>query len=158
MKSTPNYITPKGIEKLRFEFHQLIHHERPQLVETIAWAAGNGDRSENADYIYGKRRLREIDRKLKILTEKIENALVVDPSTIQSDKILFGATVLLLNELNEEKKLQIVGEDEINPKEGLISWKSPIAKAMLNKKAGDSFLLTLPNKEMEYEILSVTYR
>jgi transcription elongation factor GreB len=108
MANSPNYITPKGLEKLKDELRALIQDERPQLVKTVAWAASNGDRSENADYIYGKRRLREIDKRSAILTKKIEEAQVVDPAKIKSEKIVFGATVTLLDEEGAEKKYQIV--------------------------------------------------
>src|ERR1700722_19593519 len=109
--SSPNYITPQGLKRLQDEFKELFHGERPKLVETVAWAAGNGDRSENGDYIYGKRRLREIDSRLKFLRDRIEAAQVVDPSTVTSDKVVFGATVTVRYEDDTEKTYQIVGED-----------------------------------------------
>src|SRR5271165_4820123 len=108
-----NYITPAGFRKLQEEFRQLFHDERPKLVETVAWAAGNGDRSENGDYIYGKRRLREIDKRLKFLRDRIENANVVDPATVTSDKVVFGALVTIEDEDRATRSYQIVGEDEI---------------------------------------------
>src|SRR5262245_41823255 len=121
----PNYITPEGLQALKAELKQLLHVERPALVKTVAWAASNGDRSENADYIYGKRRLREIDKRVGMLTAKIEEAQVVDPSTLSTEKVVFGLTVVVEDEDGNEKNYQIVGEDEINIDLGKISWKSP---------------------------------
>jgi transcription elongation factor GreB len=152
-----NYITPEGFQRLQEEFRQLFHEERPKLVETVAWAAGNGDRSENGDYIYGKRRLREIDRRLKFLRDRIENAQVVDPSTVQSDKVVFGATVTIEYEDGKKKTLQIVGEDEIDPAKNRISWKSPMAKALLGKKVGDEVEVRLPAGEIYAEIRELVY-
>src|SRR5476651_2559148 len=130
MSDTLNYITPEGFKKLQDEFKALFHDERPKLVETVAWAAGNGDRSENGDYIYGKRRLREIDKRLKFLRDRIENAQVVDPSTVKNTKVVFGASVTIVDEDGERRTYRIVGEDEIAPGENKISWKSPMAKAL----------------------------
>lgn len=142
-----NYITPEGLEKLRAEYHELMHVERPKLVEVVAWAASNGDRSENADYQYGKRRLREIDKRVHFLTKKIEDAEVVDPAKLQGSKVLFGAWVTLSNEDGDEVKYQIVGEDEFDVKAGKISWKSPVARALLGKMAGDEVKLVKPSGE-----------
>ncbi len=157
MAAGQNYITPQGLEKLKDELRALIQNERPALVKTVAWAASNGDRSENADYIYGKRRLREIDKRVGILTKKIENAQVVDPSKMTSEKIVFGATVTLTDEDGVEKTFQIVGEDEINTEEGRISWKSPIAVALLGKKAGDEIVIKRPAGEWYVEITKVSF-
>ncbi|MBK7845445.1 MAG: transcription elongation factor GreB [Bdellovibrionales bacterium] len=157
MANAPNYITPSGLEALRNEYRELFHQERPKLVETIAWAAGNGDRSENADYIYGKRRLREIDRRLHFLGQRIEMAQVVDPKSVSADKVLFGATVTVLNEQNEPKTYQIVGEDEIDVSRGKISWKSPLAKALLNKKQGEEALIHKPTGDSIVEIIRIEY-
>lgn len=157
MANAPNYITPSGLEALRNEYRELFHRERPKLVETIAWAAGNGDRSENADYIYGKRRLREIDRRLHFLGQRIEMAQVVDPKSVSADKVLFGATVTVLNEQNEPKTYQIVGEDEIDVSRGKISWKSPLAKALLNKKQGEEALIHKPTGDSIVEIIRIEY-
>lgn len=143
--SGKNYITPIGFQKLRAEYQQLLHGERPKVVETVAWAASNGDRSENADYLYGKRRLREIDRRLRFLTERLEAAEVVDPHTTKSDRVLFGALVTIVDEDGVELKYQIVGEDELDPKSGKISWKSPVAAALLGKKLGDEVMVQKPN-------------
>ncbi len=156
MKS-PNYITPQGIERLKDSLRALIHDERPKLVQTVQWAASNGDRSENADYTYGKRRLREIDKLSAILTKKIEEAQVVDPKTIQNSKVVFGATVTIADEEGEEKTYQIVGIDETNVEQGKVSWVSPIAKALLGKKVGDEVIVNKPNGKSVYEILQIQY-
>ncbi|OFZ18805.1 MAG: transcription elongation factor GreB [Bdellovibrionales bacterium RBG_16_40_8] len=153
-----NYITPSGLEKLKAELKDLIHVERPQLVKTVAWAASNGDRSENADYIYGKRRLREIDRRSAFLTNKIEEALVVDPKTVRSDKVVFGATITVSDENGETKIFQIVGDDEIDAAKGRVSWKSPVARALLGKKVGDEVNIHRPKGEWSVEILSVEFK
>ena len=158
MSQPPNYITPEGLENLRAEYRDLFHRERPQLVETIAWAAGNGDRSENGDYIYGKRRLREIDRRLRFLAQKIEDAQIVDPRTINLDYIVFGATVTLEMPNGDKKQYQIVGEDEINPHLGKISWKSPMAKALIHKKIGDEAIIARPLGDIVVEILNIEYK
>lgn len=158
MSKTPNYITPAGFERLQTEFKELFYTERPKLVETIAWAAGNGDRSENGDYIYGKRRLRQIDSRLKFLRDRIESAQVVDPSQQSADRILFGATVTLLTEDDEEKTYQIVGEDETDAKTMKISWKSPMAKALMNHKVGDEVKVIRPNGPLYCEILKIEYK
>lgn len=153
----PNYITPSGLEKLKAELKQLIYGERPQLVKTVAWAASNGDRSENADYIYGKRRLREIDKRTGVLTKKIEEAQVVDPKKIQSDKVVFGATVTVVDEEGEKKRYQIVGEDEIDVEKNKISWCSPFAGALLGKKQGDEVIVRRPAGELVVEIIEIQF-
>lgn len=153
-----NYITPQGLEKLRLEYQNLIQVERPKIVETVTWAASNGDRSENADYIYGKRRLREIDSRLRFLSKRMEKAEVVDPSTIKSEKILFGATVVVENEDGKEFQYQIIGEDEIDISGGKISWRSPIAKALLGKKAGDEVIVQKPKGQEILNILEIKYK
>lgn len=152
-----NYMTPEGLKKLQAEFSALMHGERPKVVETVAWAASNGDRSENADYIYGKKRLREIDRRLRWLTERLESAEVVDPKQVKSDKVVFGATVTIIDEDGESATYQIVGEDETDIKAGKISWKSPVAKALLGKKAGDEVIIQKPTGEMPVEIDRIEY-
>jgi transcription elongation factor GreB len=151
-----NYITPQGFKKLQDEFKQLFHDERPKLVETVAWAAGNGDRSENGDYIYGKRRLREIDKRLKFLRDRIESAQVVDPATVTNNRVVFGATVTIEDEEGEHKTYQIVGEDEIEV--GRISWKSPMAKALLGKALGDEVEIVRPAGVLVAEILRIEYK
>lgn len=143
--SEKNYITPVGFEKLKSEYHQLVSVERPKLVETVAWAASNGDRSENADYIYGKRRLREIDKRLKILSDKLDSAEVVDPKQLKTDKVVFGLKVTIENEDGEEITYQIVGEDESNIPLGKISWKSPVARQLLGKKIDDEIIINKPS-------------
>lgn len=144
MAEKKNYITPFGLAKLKAEYNELFHNERPKLVETIAWAASNGDRSENADYIYGKRRLREIDKKLRFLTGRLEDAILVDPKNLSGDKVVFGATVTIMDEDENLKTYQIVGEDEFDIKLGKISWRSPVAKALLGKKLGDETVIHKP--------------
>ena len=147
MEQQKNYITPDGLEKLKSEYAKLFHDERPKLVEIIAWAASNGDRSENADYIYGKRRLREIDGRLRFLTGRLENAFVVDPKTLSGKKVVFGATVTVVDEDEKKGTYQIVGEDESDISKGKISWKSPVAKALLGKNEGDEVTIHKPAGE-----------
>lgn len=153
-----NYITPEGLAKLKEELHQLLHIERPKVVETVAWAASNGDRSENADYQYGKRRLREIDRRVYFLSKRVEDAEVVDPKKMTAQTVLFSATVKLSTEDGEELVYQIVGEDEFDPKLGRISWKSPVAKALLGKKEGDEVKLVKPSGEQYVTIEAIEYK
>ena len=148
-----NYVTPEGFDKLKEEYNQLFHGERPKLVEVIAWAASNGDRSENADYIYGKRRLREIDRRLKFLGDQIDKAEVVNPKEIKSDKVVFGATVTYSDEDGHRFTYQIVGEDEFDVKIGKISWKSPVAKQLLGKKIDDEIVLKKPSGDEEVIVI-----
>lgn len=151
-----NYITPTGLEKLKTELRKLRDEERPKLLETIAWAAGNGDRSENADYIYGKKRLREIEKRLRFLTKRLEIAEVVDPATISTEKVSFGARVTIRDESGATVDYQIVGEDEIDTAAGQISWQSPIAKALLGKKQGDAVSVHRPAGTIEVEIVAIT--
>jgi transcription elongation factor GreB len=154
----PNYITPEGFERLKNEMEWLIREERPKVVETVAWAASNGDRSENGDYIYGKRRLREIDRRLRFLTKRLEIAQVVDPQQqLENDQIFFGAYVLIADEQGTEQRFQIVGIDETNPSQGKISWISPIAKALLKAREGDRVSFISPSGRREIDILEVSY-
>lgn len=158
MAESKNYITPSGLEKLRAEYAQLLHVERPKVVEVVAWAASNGDRSENADYIYGKRRLREIDRRLRWLGGRLEKVEVVDPSTVKSDRVVFGATVTVLDEDETPATYQIVGEDETDVKSGRISWKSPLAKALMGKREGDEVLFEKPAGPETLLIEKIDYR
>ena len=153
-----NYITPSGLERLRSEYSQLFHVERPKIVETVAWAASNGDRSENADYIYGKRRLREIDSRLRFLAGRMEKAEVVDPSQLKGDKVLFGATVTVLDEEEKLHTYQIVGEDEWDIQKQKISWKSPVAKALMGKKVNDQVIVHKPHGEEVLEIQKIEFR
>lgn len=157
MESKKNYITPEGLEKLKSEYAKLFHDERPRLVEIVAWAASNGDRSENADYIYGKRRLREIDSRLRFLVGRLEIAEIIDPKTLSGEKVVFGATVTLLDEDNDAKIYQIVGEDETDISRGKISWRSPVAKALLGKKEGDEVLIHKPSGETYVTIEKVEF-
>ncbi len=154
-----NYITVLGYKRLCDELHDLVTKERPVLVNTINWAASNGDRSENADYIYGKRRLRELDKRIRMLTQKIENAEVVDPKIHDgNEKIFFGAQVTVLRNDRIEQVVTIVGQDEIDPKKNFISWTSPLASSLLRKTIGDSFKVKLPHgSEDLIEIIDVVY-
>lgn len=152
-----NYITPAGLEKLKSEYRELFQVERPKLVETIAWAASNGDRSENADYIYGKRRLREVDRRLGFLSSRLEKAVIVDISLSPVDQVSFGATVLLEDEDEKTYTYQVVGEDESLPEQGKISWTSPLAQALLSKKIGDEVVVQRPAGEKVYFIKKISY-
>jgi transcription elongation factor GreB len=153
-----NYITSKGLARLQDEHHELSCVERPEVTKTVAWAASNGDRSENADYIYGKKRLREIDRRVRFLSQRIDSAVVVDPVGILTQKIQFGATVTLLDEENESKIITIVGVDEINTAKGLISWRSPIGSSLIGKEVGDTIEVLTPKGVINYEVLEIIYR
>ncbi|HEY4374888.1 MAG TPA: transcription elongation factor GreB [Burkholderiales bacterium] len=156
---TKNYITPAGFAALRAEFDELYRNERPKLVETIAWAASNGDRSENGDYIYGKRRLRQIDSRIRFLSRRIEAAEVVDPSRQENDEqIFFGATVTYANTKGDELTIQIVGVDEAEPSAGRISWVSPVARALLKAREGDVVNLMTPAGREELEVLEIRYQ
>jgi transcription elongation factor GreB len=158
MAERKNYITPAGFEKLRSEYAELLNVERPKTVEVVAWAASNGDRSENADYQYGKRRLREIDKRLFFLKNRLEDAEVVDPATIKSDKVVFGATVSLENEEGETLVYQIVGEDEIDIKQKKISWRSPLAAAILGRKLDDEVKVSKPSGDETMIIVDILYK
>lgn len=153
-----NYITPEGLTKLKDEYHQLCNVERPKVVETVTWAASNGDRSENADYQYGKRRLREIDSRLRFLTQRLDRAEVVDPKSLSGDKVLFGATVTVSDEEGDEKVFQIVGEDEFDVKRNRISWRSPVAKSLLGKKLGDEVTVQKPSGTETYVIEKIEFK
>lgn len=154
----PRFITPQGFARLRAEYEQLFSTERPKLVDTIAWAAGNGDRSENGDYIYGRKRLREIDRRLSYLAKAMKNAKVVDPAAQeQRDTIRFGATVELADEDDERRTLTLVGEDEADATNGFISWAAPIARALIGARVGDERTVRLPSGEKSYEIMGIRY-
>ena len=156
---TKNYITPSGYAALRAEFDELFRVERPKLVETIAWAASNGDRSENGDYIYGKRRLRQVDSRIRFLSKRIENAEVVDPARQENtEQIFFGATVEYSNARGEESTIQIVGVDEAEPSKGRISWVSPVARALLKAREGDVVNLMTPAGREELEVLEIRYQ
>jgi transcription elongation factor GreB len=152
-----NYITPKGYKKLQDELNQLLKVERPEVTKLVQWAASNGDRSENADYLYGKKRLREIDRRLRFLSQRLEAAVLVEPTTVNSSKVQFGATVALLDEDGNERTFSIVGVDEVDTARSRISWQSPIGRSLLGKESGDEVLVKVPTGELTYEIISVTY-
>lgn len=153
-----NYITPDGFRRLEDEFAELQKSERPKIVETVAWAAGNGDRSENGDYIYGKRRLREIDRRLRFLRKRMEIAEVVDPARQKNHaQVYFGATVTYLTGHGEEKTVKIVGIDEARSELHEISWISPVAKALLKAAEGDSVEVRTPKGIERIEILKILY-
>lgn len=156
--TTPNYITPAGAARLQAEFDELFKVERPQVVQTVSWAAGNGDRSENGDYIYGKKRLREIDSRLRYLGKQLERAKIIDPKEVESDRIVFGATVQFVDTEGEEYEWQIVGEDEVDPEQGKISWKSPVARALLGKQEGDETKLKRPKGDLLVEIVSIRFK
>jgi len=156
---TKNYITPAGYQKLRDELEQLWKVERPALVQTITWAASNGDRSENGDYIYGKKRLREIDRRIRFLSKRLDLAEVVDPAQRETcDQVFFGATVTVCGEDGTAKTYSIVGVDEANPSLSLISWVSPLARAMLKAREGDVVKVQVPGGVDELEIVEISYR
>ncbi|EPZ15726.1 transcription elongation factor GreB [Thauera terpenica 58Eu] len=154
-----NYMTRRGYDALRVELDQLVRIERPQMVETVAWAAGNGDRSENGDYIYGKKRLREIDRRIRFLIKRVESAEVVDPERQQGlEQVFFGATVSFCDlDTEEEQTWQIVGVDEADAAHGRISWISPLARAVLKAKVGDVVRFQSPAGMREIEVVDVRY-
>jgi len=154
----PNYITPTGYGRMRAEYQRLFEVERPALVETISWAAGNGDRSENGDYIYGRKRLREIDRTLDRLSKKLANIQVVDPAR-QPDRsrAFFGATVTIADESDAERIVTLVGEDEADASAGRISWHSPLARALRGAAIGDLRRVMLPGGEKDYEVVGISY-
>lgn len=158
MSERVNHITPQGFRRLREEYEALFGGERPKLLETIAWAASNGDRSENADYQYGKRRLREIDRRINFLARRMKDAKVVDPA-LQPDKarIWFGATVTLADEDDNERIVTLVGEDEADAGAGRISWHSPMARAVRGAAVGDVRRVTLPAGDKDYEVIVIAY-
>lgn len=154
-----NYMTLAGYGRLRSELDQLVRDERPRIVNTVAWAASNGDRSENGDYIYGKKRLREIDRRIRFLIKRLESATVVDPQDQQNtDQVFFGATVSYEDDDGSEHVVQIVGVDEANASDGRISWISPLARALLKARVGDAVRVQSPSGLREVEVVDVRYR
>ncbi|MCW6529793.1 transcription elongation factor GreB [Sphingomonas sp. MMSM20] len=154
----PNYITPAGYAALRSEYDQLFARERPALVDTIAWAAGNGDRSENGDYIYGRKRLREIDRRLGWLSKRMKAAKVVDPAQAPDRaRVFFGATVTIADEDDNHRTLTLVGDDEADAGKGLIGWNAPLARALRGAAIGDLRRVSLPAGEREYEVTAIAY-
>jgi len=153
-----NYMTPAGYARLRAELLQLMDDERPKVVEAVHWAAKNGDRSENGDYIYGKKRLREIDRRIRFLTKRLEIAQVVDPALHHGQtQVFFGATVTYAEESGHERTVTIVGIDEADSLQGQVSWISPIARALLKAREGDAVKLVTPVGVQEIEVLQVSY-
>ncbi|MCX7189112.1 MAG: hypothetical protein RLZZ541_459 [Pseudomonadota bacterium] len=160
MADEKNYITPQGHAAIEAEFHELLKVERPALVKVVSWAAGNGDRSENGDYIYGKRRLRQIDSRLRFLMQRMDAAVIVDPATQQGlEKVFFGAWVTLYSLKHDtEHTYRIVGKDELAPSMGYISWVSPLARAMLGKQVGDVVKVIAPAGDEQYEIIDVQYQ
>ncbi|HJV50476.1 MAG TPA: transcription elongation factor GreB [Noviherbaspirillum sp.] len=153
-----NYMTPQGHQRMKQELLHLIDVERPEVVKVVSWAASNGDRSENGDYIYGKRRLREIDRRIRFLTKRLDIAEVVDPSVHHgSDQVFFGATVTYENQAGDEHTVTIVGIDELDPLNGKISWISPVARALTKAREGDCVMLRTPSGVDELTILEVRY-
>jgi transcription elongation factor GreB len=154
----PNYITPEGFARLRAEYDQLLGVERPRIVEIVSWAAGNGDRSENGDYLYGRKRMREIDGQLRRLSKKMKDARVVDPRQ-QPDrsKVFFGATVTIADEDDNHRTVTIVGNDEADASAGRIGWGSPIARALRGAAVGDLRRVTLPVGEKEYDVMEIRY-
>ena len=153
-----NYITPAGYATLRAELLALIDVERPKVVDTVHWAASNGDRSENGDYIYGKKRLREIDRRIRFLTKRLEIAVIAEPSLhFGSEQIFFGATVTYVDDVDEERTVRIVGIGEANSALGEVSWVSPIARTLLKARVGDVLRLVMPERVAEIEVLDVRY-
>jgi transcription elongation factor GreB len=159
-EGTRNYMTPGGFARLKDELDRLVGIERPELVATISWAAGNGDRSENGDYIYGKKRLREVDRRIRFLVKRLDRAEVVDPAARageDGDRVYFGATVDVVNAKGEERTVSIVGVDEIDTARGYISWVSPMARALIKAREGDTVTLMTPGGAEELEIAAVRY-
>jgi transcription elongation factor GreB len=158
IQGQPRFITAAGFAKLRAEYEELFASERPKLVETISWAAANGDRSENGDYIYGRKKLREIDRRLGYLAKVMKAAKVVDPAAQESrDQVRFGATIELADERDARRTLTIVGDDEANASVGRIGWSAPLARALIGARVGDERIVRLPAGEKSYEVMAINY-
>ena len=155
--SNPNYITPAGAKRLSDELKRLIEIERPKTVDDVATAAAYGDRSENAEYKYGKLRLREIDRRIRFLQKRLDAVVVVDPRAQQGEAVFFGAWVEVEDEEGQRKRYQLVGEDESEPGDGRISWRSPLGRALLKRRVGDVVTVKRPAGELELEIVAVLY-
>jgi len=152
-----NYITPGGFRRMREELARLWKEERPAIVTTVAWAAGNGDRSENGDYIYGKKKLREIDRRIRFLSKRLDSAMVIDNAGSQQQRVHFGATVTIAYRNGETREVTIVGVDELDSGDARISWRSPLARALLSAEAGDTVTLEAPRGVERLEIVAVRY-
>ena len=158
MTDRPRYITAEGFARIRAEYDELLGEQRPKLVETISWAAANGDRSENGDYIYGRKKLREIDRRLGYLAKVMKDAKVVDPAAQPSrDQVRFGATVELADDDDRRRVLTLVGDDEADATAGSIGWSAPIARALLGAKVGEERIVRLPAGEKSYEVIRIDY-
>lgn len=155
--SGKNYMTPAGAKRLQDELRELRYKTRPEVTQTVAWAAGNGDRSENGDYIYGKKRLREIDKRIRFLSKRLDAVEVVDPLKVNSDQVLFGATVTIRDEDDREKTYSIVGIDETDISKGRISWISPLASALFKARVGDVVTFRSPKGPQEIEIVTIRY-
>jgi transcription elongation factor GreB len=158
MTDRPNYITPSGFHAMQARYRHLLGEERPRLVEVVSWAAGNGDRSENGDYIYGRKRLREIDRELGWLARRMKSARIVDPAQqTERHRVLFGAAVTIADEDDARRTLTLVGEDETDTAAGRVSWSSPIAHALRGASVGDVRRVDLPGGTKDYEVLTISY-
>jgi transcription elongation factor GreB len=158
MSDRPRFITPAGFARIRAEYEELFGVERPQIVEVVSWAASLGDRSENADYLYGKKRLREIDRRLAYLAKVMKTAKVVDPANQEDQsQVRFGATVEVGDEDDNRRSLTIVGDDETDASAGLIGWSAPLARALIGAKVGDERIVQLPAGEKTYEVIAIRY-
>ena len=156
--SSPRFITPQGFARIRAEYDELFAVERPKIVETVSWAASLGDRSENADYIYGKRRLREIDRRLAHLARIMKEAKVIDPADQPTrDQVRFGATVEVADEEDNRRTMTIVGDDEADASKGLVGWSAPLARALIGARIGQERTVHLPSGEKSYEVISISY-
>ena len=156
-KGVKNYITPAGYARMKAELKQLLDVERPEVVGIVHWAASNGDRSENGDYIYGKKRLREIDRRIRFLIKRLEIAEVVDTRGQEQDRVFFGATVTVSDSSGAARSLSIVGMDEVDPARGRVSWVSPIARALLKARAGDTVTLRTPSGLEQLDVMEIRY-
>jgi len=154
---TKNYITPAGHARLKAELRALVENERPELIKTVAWAAANGDRSENADYLYGKKRLREIERRIRFLMKRLEAAEVVDSRDQEQERVFFGATVTYSDASGQRHTVSIVGTDEVDPARGRVSWVSPVARALLKAREGEVVTLKTPAGEERLEVLEIRY-
>src|SRR4051812_32727109 len=157
MKDAPNYITPAGFARLRDELAQLWRVERPPVVATVAWAAGNGDRSENGDYIYGKQKLRQIDRRIRYLSKRLDSAVVVDNAGRAHDRVFFGATVTTVSKSGDERVVTIVGVDELDSGGARVSWRSPLATALLKARVGDVVTVRTPLGPERLEVVAIRY-
>jgi transcription elongation factor GreB len=157
MSDKPRFITPDGFARIRAEYDELFGIERPKVVEIVSWAASLGDRSENADYLYGKKRLREIDRRLAHLARIMKAAKVVDPKTQSTDEVRFGAIVEIADENDQRRTIVLVGDDETDASAGRIGWSAPLARALIGAKIGDERIVRLPSGEKSYEIVRIRY-